>query len=371
MTRQVSFAIAIALAIAGCGSAAAQTSTASSPGTISSVSLYGLLDVSAYEKQLAGERKLSTLQSGAMTTSRWGITGTEDLGGGLRAIFDLSSFVRVDTGASGRNNTDPFFARLAYVGLSSDRWGSLRMGRIPTATFLSEVNFGAFLDSTNLGPYVLQTFQMPGTQPMITGNGFLDSAWSNSVSYSLPALSSLPGFSASLQGAAGEGTLGRRIGGGATYRRDTFGVSFTFDAVDHGELPVGAATAATATAARPVYTANKIRTYQGGAFYDFKVVRLWAQANQTTFSSDTLSDLRLRTYALSATVPVGVANVIAEWAHTNQDRNGAPTLKRDTSSLGLDYFLSKRTDIYAVAIRDKVTNLDGGTGMAAGMRHRF
>jgi len=369
MTRQIT--LAIALAIAGCGSVAAQTSAAPAPGTISSVSLYGLLDVSAYEKQLSGERKLSTLQSGAMTTSRWGITGTEDLGGGLRAIFDLSSFVRVDTGASGRNDADPFFARLAYVGLSSDQWGSVRMGRIPTASFLSEVNFGAFLDSTNLGPYVLHTFQNPSTQPMITGNGFLDSAWSNSVSYSLPAFSSLPGFSASLQGAAGEGTLGRRIGGGATYRRDAFGASFTFDSVDHGALSVGAPTAASATAAKPVYVANKIRTYQGGAFYDYKVVRLWAQANQTTFSSNTASDLRLRTYALSATVPIGVANVIAEWAHTNEDRSGVPTLERDTQSIGYDYFLSKRTDIYAVVIHDKVTNLDGGTGVAAGLRHRF
>ena len=245
------------------------------------------------------------------------------------------------------------------------------MGRIPTATFLSEVNFGAFLDSTNLGPYVLHTFQAPATQPMITGNGFLDSAWSNSISYSLPALSSLPGFAASVQAAAGEGTLGRRIGGGATYRGDTFGATFTFDNVDRGSLSVGAATAAAATAARPVYVANKIRTYQGGAYYDFKVVRLWAQANQTTFSSSTVSDLRLRTYALSATVPLGLSNVIAEWAHTNQDRAGLATLKRDTASVGYDYFLSKRTDIYAVVMHDKVTNIGGGTGLAAGLRHRF
>ena len=206
---------------------------------------------------------------------------------------------------------------------------------------------------------------------MITGNGFLDSAWGNSISYSLPVLTSLPGFSASVQAAAGEGTLGRRLGGGATYRNDTFGASFTFDSVDHGSLSVGATTAATATAARPVYVANKIRTYQGGAFYDFKVVRFWAQANQTTFSSNTLVDLRLRTYALSATVPFGVSNLIAEWAGTNQVRAGVVTLKRDTESLGYDYFLSKRTDIYAVVIHDKVTNLAGGTGLAAGLRHRF
>ena len=211
MTSKIS--VSAVLTISGCSYAVAQTAVAPPPAsTTSSVSLHGLLDVSAYDKQLSGERKLKTLQSGAMTTSRWGISGSEDLGGGLRAIFDLSSFIRVDTGASGRNDADPFFARLAYVGLSSDQFGSIRMGRVPTATFLSEVNFGAFLDSTNLGPYVLHTFQAPATQPMITGNGFLDSAWSNSISYSLPTLSSLPGFAASVQAAAGEGTLGRRSG---------------------------------------------------------------------------------------------------------------------------------------------------------------
>jgi len=370
MTYKISFAVA--LAMSGCDFAIAQTSVAPPPAsTTSSVSLYGLLDVSAYDKQLSGEHKLKSLQSGAMTTSRWGITGSEDLGGGLRAIFDLSSFIRVDTGASGRNDADPFFARLAYVGLSSDQFGTLRMGRIPTATFLSEVNFGAFLDSTNLGPYVLHTFQAPATQPMITGNGFLDSAWSNSISYSLPTFASLPGLAASVQAAAGEGTSGRRIGAGATYRGDTFGASFTVDNVDHGSLSVGAATAAAASPAKPVYIANKIRTYQGGAYYDFKVVRFWAQANQTTFSSSTVSDLRLRTYALSATVPFGLSNVIAEWAHTNQERAGAAPQKRDTESVGYDYFLSKRTDIYAVVMHDKVTNIGGGTGVAAGLRHRF
>lgn len=141
--------------------------------------------------------------------------------------------------------------------------------------------------------------------------------------------------------------------------------------MDHGSLSVGAATAAVATAAKPLYIANKIRTYQGGAYYDFKVVRLWAQANQTTFSGSTVADLKLRTYALSATVPFGVSNVIAEWAHTNEDRPGLASLKRDTASVGYDYFLSKRTDVYAVAMHDKVTNVRGGTGLAAGLRHRF
>ena len=173
MTYKISFAAV--LAMSGCGYAVAQPAAAVPvASTTSNVSLYGVVDVSAYGKQLSGETRLKSLASGTMTTSRWGITGNEDLGDGLRAIFDLSSFIRVDTGTSGRNDADPFFGRLAYVGLSSSQLGTVRMGRISTATFLSEVSFGAFLDSTSLGPYLLHTFLSPATQPMVTGNGFLD-----------------------------------------------------------------------------------------------------------------------------------------------------------------------------------------------------
>jgi predicted porin len=366
------FCFIAALTFSAWSGVIAQTPATAPPANpAASVSLYGVLDVSAYEKQLAGERRLKTLQSGAMTTSRWGLSGSEDLGGGLRAVFDFSSFIRVDTGAAGRNDADPFFARLAFVGLASERFGSIRLGRIPTATFVSEIGFGAFLDSTNLGPYVLHTFQSPGTQPMITGNGFLDSAWGNSVAYSLPVIAALPGLTASVQVAASEGSGGQRIGGGTTYRSDAFGATFTFDSVDHGTLSVGAPTAATATLARPVYSADKISTYQGGAYGDFHAVRFWAQANQTTFSRSAASDLRLRTCALSATVPFGPSNLIAEWAHTNQDRAGLARISRETGAVGYDYLLSKRSDVYAVLLHDKVTNLHGGTGVAAGLRHRF
>ena len=353
--------------------AMAQTAAATPSGNApSSVSMYGVLDVAAYSKQLSGDSRLRTLQSGGMTTSRFGFTGTDDLGGGWRSLFDISGFIRVDTGDSGRSATDPFFGRYAFVGLSSPGLGSIRLGRITTATFLSELSFGAFLDSSNLGPYVLHTFQPSAGQPMITANGLLDSAWSNSMSYTLPAFSSIPGLTASVQVAASEGTAaGRRVGGGVSYRNDSFGASFTFDDVRNGTLSVGAPTAALATSARPQYTANDVRTYQGGAYYDFKVIRLWAQVNQTTSSNATPTRIKLTTSALSATVPIGVGNFLVEWAHTNNARTAFASLERDTQGVGYDHFISKRTDLYAVALRDKVSHLSSGTGLALGIRHRF
>jgi predicted porin len=348
----------------------AQTSPQAAPS--SSVSMYGVVDLAAYAKQLSGDAKLKTLQSGGMTTSRLGLAGTEDLGGGLRALFDVSGFIRADTGDSGRNATDPFWARGAFVGLSSAQLGMLRLGRIPSATFVSEINFGAFLDSANLNPYTLHTFQPSGTQPMITGSGALDSAWSNSIAYTLPAFSGLPGLSASVQVAAGEGgTAGRRVGGGVTYRSSPYGLSVTFDNVEKGTLAAGAATAAAATLARPLYTANTVQTRQGGAYVDFKVVKIMAQMAQTTFKNATPTEITLKTTALSATAPVGLGSVLVEWARTDNSRTGVVNLKRETLSVGYDYNLSLRSDLYAVALQDKVSSLARGTGYAVGVRHRF
>ena len=71
-----------------------------------SVNVYGSLDVGAYSKQLSGETRTKTLTSGILNASRWGVRGSEDLGDGLRARFDMSSYIRVDTGEAGRSASD-------------------------------------------------------------------------------------------------------------------------------------------------------------------------------------------------------------------------------------------------------------------------
>ena len=72
------------------------------------IKLYGLIDAwGGQEKTIPGSK--TVIESGGMATSFWGIGGEEDLGGGLKAVFAIESFLRGDTGASGRFNGDPFF----------------------------------------------------------------------------------------------------------------------------------------------------------------------------------------------------------------------------------------------------------------------
>src|ERR1700712_516811 len=93
----------------------------------SSVTLYGIIDAGfVYNNNQAGQ-KLYSLNSGNLQGSRWGLRGTEDLGGGLKAIFVLENGFDVNTGKLGQSGLE--FGRSAYVGLSSAQFGTVTLGR--------------------------------------------------------------------------------------------------------------------------------------------------------------------------------------------------------------------------------------------------
>lgn len=96
-----------------------------------SVTLYGTIDTSiTYVNHANGNKNLWALgnsSDGNLSGSRWGLKGAEDLGGGLKAIFQLESGFNPSTGASAQG--DRLFGRQAYVGLTAAQYGSLTLGR--------------------------------------------------------------------------------------------------------------------------------------------------------------------------------------------------------------------------------------------------
>ena len=106
----------------------------------SSVTLYGVADA-ALEHVKAGQntppspatavKNATRLTSGQWQGSRWGLRGTEDLGGGLKAVFVLESGFNIDNGTSGQGGA--LFGRQAFVGLGGG-FGTLRLGRQYTPT---------------------------------------------------------------------------------------------------------------------------------------------------------------------------------------------------------------------------------------------
>ncbi|MHA4866552.1 porin [Duganella sp. PWIR1] len=113
--KKIAFAASLMLA----GAAQAQ----------SSVTMYGIIDaaVEQYSNADAAGNSVTRMPSlgGGMFPSRLGFRGTEDLGDGLKAIFQLENGFAPDTGTQGQNR---LFGRQAWVGLQG-KWGQLTFGR--------------------------------------------------------------------------------------------------------------------------------------------------------------------------------------------------------------------------------------------------
>jgi predicted porin len=93
----------------------------------SSVTLYGVIDEGLNYTNNSGGHSNVQMESGFAQGSRWGVKGSEDLGGGMKAIFQLENGFDVNSGALGQGGR--MFGRQAFVGLSSTTLGTLTMGR--------------------------------------------------------------------------------------------------------------------------------------------------------------------------------------------------------------------------------------------------
>jgi len=155
----------------------------------SSVTVYGIMDAAiAKEDTGAPNGKRTALNSGNQSSSRLGFKGTEDLGNGLKAVFNIEAGVALDTGA-----TDAaMFGRRAVVGVSGN-FGSIMLGReySPIADVAKETDvFGQGFYGSNLNAF--------GTLRMTR-------RLSNSVTYKTNTMS---GFRGGLAYSAGETSTG-------------------------------------------------------------------------------------------------------------------------------------------------------------------
>jgi predicted porin len=328
----------------------------------SSVTVYGVIDLNLYHKQLAGESAPTKIESGGMTTSHFGFRGNEDLGGGMSAIFNLSSFIRADGGGAGRSDTDAFWSRMSWVGLQSG-YGTVKLGRQGTENFVQSIRFSPFSDSMAFGPIMLHTFMPSATQPMMTSSGSStagDFAWNNSLSYTSPNFSGAVG---TVMASLGEGTpAGRRLGGSLYYAGGPLAATLVIEKIEKASLNFSKPPASI-----PMTDSKLVHA---GASYDLTAVKLFGQYIRTKLNNAT-TEITLATKQLGVSAPVGSGRVLAAWTRTDKTQTAVANQKRDTVSLGYDYDLSKRTDLYAVVLNDKVTGLSGGTGFAVGLRHRF
>jgi predicted porin len=310
----------------------------------SSVSIYGLMDASVRSYQVAGAVKNKEVASGDMTTSYIGFKGSEDLGGGMSAVFAMEHFLRPDVGQAGRFNGDLFWARSAYVGLKSN-YGAVTLGRNTTPFFVSTLVFNPFGDSFSYSPSILHYFQAGGA---LIG----DSGWSNSIAFKSANYS---GLSVNLLGNLAEGGAnqkGNNIGGNVMYFGGNFSGTAAFQNVKNATPGIAAGV-------------DNQESWQLGGAYDFKVVKAFGQYGQV--KTEGLAAVKTKIFQVGATVPLGNGKVLAAYGESEAEA-GATEVTRKTTSVGYDYNLSKRTDVYAVYMNDKKTSLSSGNSFGAGVR---
>lgn len=335
--------ILIALAVLGAYAGAAQAQ--------SNVTVYGILD-SYVEIGNNGQNNINKIQSGATTPSRIGFRGTEDLGGGLKAIWNLENGVNVDDGSAAQGGI--LFGRQAVVGLAGD-FGTVTLGRQYTPFFMTNVLYtmGGGMGWGNAANYFFEGAVSRAT---------------NSIQYVSPTMS---GFSARALYALGENPApGMRTVGNA------YSVSGTYT---NGPLSLNLS-----YMNRKTTLTNKDDWSALGASYDFKVAKVGVVYQRRR---DDANVTRNDYVDLSAYVPVaGGAILLDIGAIDNKVVDDAGAV---TASIRYDHFLSKRTTVYvgfstvrnddkarfgvagAAGVPMTVAVGDNSRAFAMGVRHSF
>jgi len=390
----------IALAVAGLVSGAAFAQ--------SNVTIYGSLDESyVYAKgngaSGTNDKTFSGISGGQWNGNRIGFKGTEDLGNGLKAVFQYEFGAALE-GQGGIGST-----RNAFVGVSTN-YGDFTVGRQNTPAYVlmgknSAFEIAAVTPMNNIIAAETTAATPLGMSSMGTGN---TARWNNSIAFTSKDYS---GFSARAMYAFSDIVSGTSVAASTANVTDAYttstsdngklGLSGTYangglnlDLIYQGQYNVRVSTPNSNSAAN-FLTGNgdNINEIYFGGSYDFKVVKVYGSyqtlrnknTNATTYNSD--SDI----WSVGLSAPVSAAGTIrAEYAKVEFDRNTASSLYNGGSysyGIGYTHDLSKRTRLYTTVT---YTNNDidsmaigpngiSGVGVAgqsntafnAGIRHFF
>ena len=350
---------AVALAALGCvasGGVAAQ----------SSVTLYGLVDSGIEYVNHASPNGNSQVKmtSGGKNTSRWGLRGAEDLGGGMKAIFTLESGIQVDTGKLDTDNT--LFDRRAWVGLDSKSFGAIRMGRDFTTTYDYMLAFDPMGYAPNYSWATSSTATGGRKDGMFTRSA-------NIVRYDGQFGPVKVGGTMSFGEVPGSFKSSSKYDLGLGYNSGNFAAAVTWDR----QNGAGASTT-------PADTTDYIQGVHAGASYDWGALSLYAgyrnyKRTFTTSAAKQLSDMYWVGAAYDFTPAFTLYGAVYK-QNIKGDTNGDPIL----FSLRAQYNLSKRTMAYLSAgyakarngqdvsvSRDFVGYANNQVGVTAGLQHRF
>jgi outer membrane protein OmpU len=340
----------------------------------SSVTVYGLVDVSVkYVDNFGGGRRISQ-DSGDQQGPRLGFQGSEDLGGGLRTVFVIETGLNLDTGGFAQGGAP--FGRQVYLGFGS-----------PLGTFTAGRQYDFMAD---LGAFH-GVWQGTGTLDWNLGDNDRVSGQrlDNSLKYvfstdalSVGALYSLRETSGATHTPSATSFLGRYASNGwsmaaaATLMQNAPVAPFSTLGVPEF---FGVPTMSANVAAAPV-VADHVDNYGAGVGY---TVGAWSLMGLVTETRYALGPAKEVLQNRSLAVRYATSSGLVYAASVADSSMGSASWKR--AALAADYFLSKRTDLYLYVVKE----LASGPGtravlfttapasgseqhaVVAGIRHKF
>ncbi|RKP45983.1 porin [Trinickia fusca] len=308
----------------------------------SSVQLYGIVDDAlSYISNEAGGRAWAQ-SAGVGQSNRWGLRGDEDLGGGYHAVFRLENGFTINDGRFSQGGLE--FGRMAFVGISSDRWGTLTLGRQYDFTTTNLTEFSAGTVTPSVFAFHLGDLDRLGAERI-----------DNSVRYVTPEFAGLQlGGLYSFGGQAGNFVANSAAGFGASYKNGPFHAGAAYVEIHNYTQAFGIGTAvlgkslvsaASQGLLSPFQTFDKLTEWGLGAGYQLGPANLHGVFTSVDLKQGGASST-LRTgeggvkYSLNYALSLAASYAYSKLGSTHWSEVVA----------GTDYLLSKRTDIYLNAV---------------------
>lgn len=356
----------------------------------SNVTLYGVIDAGLTYVNNVGNGHVWAMQSGIVQGSRWGMKGSEDLGGGTKAIFQLEAGFNVFNGRMSQGSRE--FGRQAYVGLTNDKFGTLTLGRQydPVVDNAQATTFNG-----QWGAY----FSHPGDIDN-TDNGF---RVNNAVKYVSPRFGGVQGeLFYAFGGVAGQFGAQSTIGAGLNYSGGPLYVGAGYFLARN---PQPASTSAGTVNNDSnfgsggiwnfVGTPRNMQSISAGATYQFGPAQFGANFSDVRFNDALVvgDTTRFDSYELWGNYSLTPATTLgAGYTYTTGkvDALATANVKPKYGQLNAiaDYRLSKRTDVYLMGVwshsmkagvpADIYAGVTGGASSTSnqvlgrvGIRHKF
>jgi predicted porin len=330
------------------------------------VTLYGLIDagisyVNHAENATGGSSSLLKFDDGINGGNRWGLKGAEDLGGGYKAIFTLESGFGLGDGTLSQGGA--LFGRQAFVGVSKTDVGSFTMGRqYPFShDYLNRYATGG-LTAGDAYAYHIDTLDLL-TSVRINNSVKFDSV--RMYGFKVGALygfSNQAGAFGGSNGIDGKGGSSRTSSFGVDYRYGPFSMAFAYTDISYPlqEVPALKLTLANL---EPLGERD-LRTLGVGAKYTFGPVLGYALWTNTRLENLDHSTAMLNIYEGGFVYHVNVA-LEAALGYTHTQVTGSATGTWNQINSSIEYALSKRTSVYALAIYQKASGSNDGVPVQA------